>query len=128
MTSATITNKFLESVWVAVSARLTMLSMPFVIAFITWLTHQVYSGIQLSIERQSHQITEMQQELQKHQFELDSGKDFKTSTLEQFNKFDTQLSSISDKITGVSDTVIRVQTIVETRLPAKEGKLKWPEQ
>ena len=125
-----VTEKFLQSVWVTVVARLTILAMPLVVSFVTWFTYQIYSGIQAAIAEQGKQIIEMKAELLEHQFRLENGEaarlTFAASAEKQFSKLDSQLDDIAAKIAGVNDTVIRVQTIIETRLPTKEGRLEWP--
>lgn len=130
MSNVTLTEKFLNSVIVTLVARATLFVMPVVGSFLIWLTMQVYTGIEASIETQGAQITQIQRELQDHQFRLDTGKqsriEFQTHADLQFGKLDAQLSEIVDRLTSVNNSVIRVQTIVETRLPSKEGSLQLP--
>jgi hypothetical protein len=127
MVSRTLTDKFLNSVIITLIARATLALMPVVGSFLIWLGVQAYGNIQKSIELQAAQISQMQLELQDHQLRLENGKaariDFQTHADQQFTKLDTQLSEIADRLTSVNNAVIRVQTIVETRLPTKDSFL-----
>lgn len=128
----TMTEKFLQSVWVTVVARATLLAMPFVVSFVTWITLNVYTRIESAIERQETQIIEIQKQILDHEFRLTAGKaarlEFQANATAQYQRFDAQLAEIADKITETNNAVIRVQTIIETRLPAKEGRNSWPQQ
>lgn len=130
----TMTEKFLQSIWVTVVARATLLAMPFVVSFVTWLTWEVYARMESAIESQGKMILEIQSKLQDHEFRLEVGKaqrlEFQALALEQLKSFDSALDAIKEKITETNNAVIRVQTIVETRLPAKQTERveKWPQQ
>lgn len=132
MRSAAMTERFLQNIWLTVIARLTILAAPFVVSGVTWLTVEMYRGVQATLELQRNQIIEIQRELQDHEFRLGAGKtarlEFQAAAAQQMTRLDTQLDEIAAKITSVNDTVIRVQTIIETRLPVREGSLQWPRQ
>lgn len=132
MRSAAMTEKFLQSVWLTVVARATILAAPFVVSFVTWLVLETYRELQKTQELMRTQIVEIQRELQDHEFRLESGKaarlEFQAAAAQQMTRLDSQLDEIAAKITSVNDTVIRVQTIIETRLPVKEGNLQWSPQ
>lgn len=127
MVSKTVTEKFLNSVVVTLIARATLVLAPFVFAFISYTTLQLYHGFVSAQETQAAQIADIQRILQDHQFRLESGKsarlDFQQNASQQFTKISEHLDQIGDKVAAINETVIRVQTIVETRLPSKEGRL-----
>lgn len=130
ITPPTLTDKFLQSVVVTLIARATLVCMPFVVAFISYLTLQIYGTIQVALQKQAEQIIQMQIELQDHQTRLDACKaarlELQENTEKQFARLDVQLTEIANKLASVNNTVIRVQTIVETRLPTREGSLFMP--
>lgn len=124
---ASLSEKFLNSVVITIIARATTLAAPAVMAFVMYVLMNVYSSIETTLQVQDKQIADIQDQLQDHQFRLDTGKqarsDFQQSTMSQFTKLDTQLADIAAKITLTNNAVIRVQTIIETRFPPKEGFL-----
>lgn len=130
MSNGTVAEKFLNSVVVTLIARGTLLIAPVVFAFITYVTMQNYNGVMASIELQAKQIVEIQRELQDHQSRLDNGKqarmDLQVNADRHFAKIDTHLDVISQKVASISEAMIRVQTIIETRLPLKQGLLSDP--
>lgn len=126
--------KFIQNIWITLIARSTILLMPFVASFGTWLLWQVYTTMQQAQLEQAKEIQKIENTLQQHQFILDNGLktrlEFQNQTLRTFERLNDKFEVITDKLTAVNDSVIRVQTIVETRLPQKAAKGidKWPQQ
>lgn len=124
---ASLSEKFLNNIVITIIARATILAAPAVMAFVMYVLMNVYSNIETTLQVQGKQIADIQDQLQDHQFRLDTCKqarsDFQQSTMSQFTKLDTQLADIAAKITLTNNAVIRVQTIIETRFPPKEGFL-----
>lgn len=118
--------KAANSVVLVLAARVLMLAMPLVGSFGTWLLWEIYTSTQATLAAQAAAISEIQKELQDHENRLDNGKaqrlEFQDRVLKQFDTFSTKLETMSEKLTSVNDTVIRVQTIIETRLPAKSAE------
>lgn len=123
--------KFIQNVWITLIARGTILLMPFVASFGTWLLWQVYTTMQQAQQDQAKEIQKIESTLQQHQFILDNGLkarlEFQNQTLQTFERLNDKFEVITNKLNAVNDSVIRVQTIVETRLPPKaaKGTDKW---
>lgn len=134
MTSEKLSGKFLSNIWVAMTARLMQLMVPVFFAAITWGLGQFYYTFQDISAQRDKDISEIKNELLEHQFILENGKalrmEFETNTVKQFDTLHNKLNLLVDKLSAVSDSVIRVQTIVETRLPQKaaKGAPSWSQQ
>lgn len=132
--NAASTEKFIQNVWITIVARVSMLLMPFVASFGTWLLWEVYTTVQHTLTEQGNDINNIERTLERHQFILDNGlkqrMEFQSQTLSTFDRLNDKFEAISEKLNAVNDSVIRVQTIVETRLPQKaaKGNDKWPQQ
>ncbi len=131
---ANVSEKFVQSLWGAFASRLALLAMPIIASFGTWLLWEVYTTTQEAIAAQAKAISEIQNRLQDHEFRLSAEErqrsEFQQQTLRQFQTVDQRLQIITDKLEMVNDAVIRVQTIIETRLPSKsvQGGPKWSQQ
>lgn len=129
----TAMEKFLTNVWITLVARATLLLAPLALSFVTWFTWEVYSRMEQAIAQQAQAIVEIQKQLQDHEFRLDSGRqarvEFQSQAVAQYGRFDEKLESIAEKLTETNNAVIRLQTIIENRLPpsAKESQL-WRQQ
>lgn len=129
----TAMEKFLTNVWITLVARATLLLAPLALSFVTWFTWEVYSRMEQAIAQQAQAIVEIQKQLQDHEFRLNNGRqariEFQNQAVAQYGRFDEKLENIAEKLTETNNAVIRLQTIIENRLPptAKESQL-WRQQ
>lgn len=132
----TVSDKLITSIGLAIYMRLAMLAMPLVFTGGTYMLWELYTSFQESDAAQDAQLANIERELQAHQMILDTTAkaraEFQDRTSRQFENMDTKMDKLIEKLGLVSDAVIRVQTVVETRLPPKatnaEGQLKWSQQ
>lgn len=131
----TTVEKLANNVRLALFARLSMLLMPLVATTGTWLLWQVYVSIESAQESQAREINQLELKVQQHDLILENGRqsrlDFQNRTEGQFSSLNWKIEKMLDGIADVRETVVRVQTIVETRLPQKAtelGEKKWPQQ
>lgn len=128
-------DRLANDVRLAVFARLSMLLMPLVASAGTWLLWNVYTSIELAQDAQAKEINQLEMKVQQHDLILETSKqsrlEFQTRSDAHFDTLDDKIEKMLDGISQVRETVVRVQTIVETRLPAKGAELgdkKWPQQ
>lgn len=131
----TTVEKLANNVRLALFARLSMLLMPLVATTGTWLLWQVYVSIESAQQSQAREINQLELKVQQHDLILENGRqsrlDFQNRTEGQFSSLNWKIEKMLDGIADVRETVVRVQTIVETRLPQKAtelGEKKWPQQ
>lgn len=128
-------DRLANDVRLAVFARLSMLLMPLVASAGTWLLYNVYTSIELAQTTQAKEINQLELKVQQHDLILENGKqsrlEFQSRSDAHFDVLDDKIEKMLDGISQVRETVVRVQTIVETRLPQKAtelGEKKWPLQ
>lgn len=118
----------MNSVMVALILRATVMLTPIVASAGTYVLYQVYVTVTTAIQNQETQIRAMQKELDDHESRLNNGRqsrlDFQAQTVVTFDKLDKKLEQIADKIEAINEAVVRVQTIVETRLPRKNAEIE----
>lgn len=127
--------KLANSVWLTLTGRLLMLLVTPVAAIGTTILWRVYDTMMEVQQAQSKSIQELQLEVERHQIVINNEKqsrlEFQARTESQFSELDTKIERLLDGISDVRQSVVRVQTIVETRLPQKGAELgekKWPQQ
>ena len=131
----TTAEKIANDVRLVLFTRLAMLLMPLLVSAGTGLLWKVYTGVEAVQEAQSKAITDLQMKVQEHQLVLENGRqsrlEFQARTESQFSGLDGKAERLLDGINELRESVVRVQTIVETRLPQKatmKGLCQWPQQ
>jgi len=131
----TTAEKIANDVRLVLFTRLAMLLMPLLASAGTGLLWKVYTGVEAVQEAQSKAISDLQMKVQEHQLVLENGRqsrlEFQARTESQFSGLDGKVERLLDGINDLRESVVRVQTIVETRLPQRatmKGLGQWPQQ
>lgn len=129
------TEKLANNVNLVLMSRLLMLLTPVVASAGTFVLYHVYTAVLEVQAMQTNAIEQLNIRVNRHEVILENGKqsrlEFQERTVTQFNNLDTKVEKMLDGITDIRESVVRVQTIVETRLPQKAtelGEKKWPQQ
>ena len=122
--------KIANNMLTIVIARFAMIVTPPSIGMISWLGMHTYQNIELRISELERLRLLQTSELQDHTSRLDNDKQavetLRIYTNTQFDKMGDTLDGVQKELNEMNGSIIRLQTTLENRLPARTGMLESP--
>lgn len=122
--------KFANNYTSIMIARMAMMVTPLLLSFFIWLFWQVYTGLETRVTTLEDTKVAQALILQDHESRLVFGRGqreaFESRTKEEFANIDAGMRELQREMGNVNGSIIRLQAVVENRLPPRSGSLEEP--